>query len=73
MSPVYPHASDLRSLEGLIAMDFTPARSMIERFCNSWSKVPPIDVNSAGDPIGEQCQTASKQFAIDGQKSEDDK
>jgi hypothetical protein len=59
------YAGDLRSLEGLIAMDFTPARSTIERFCNTWSKVPPIDVNSAGDQIGDRCQTASKHFAID--------
>jgi hypothetical protein len=67
------YAGDLRSLEALIAMDFTPARSTIARFCNRWSKVPSIDVNSAGDPIGEQCQAASKQLAIEGQKSEDDK
>jgi hypothetical protein len=59
------YAGDLRSLEGLIDMDFTPARSTIERFCNNWSKVPPIDANSAGDQIRDRCQAASKQFAID--------
>jgi hypothetical protein len=67
------YADDLRALEGLIAMDFTPARSTIARFCNRWSKVPPTGVNSAGDQIGDRCQAASKQFALDGQEMEHDK
>ena len=61
----YHYEGDLRSLEGLIAMDFMPARSVIERFCNTWSKVPPIDVNSTKDQIRDQCQAASKRFSFD--------
>ena len=56
------YEGDLRSLEGLIAINFAPARSIIARFCDTWSKVPPIDANSTEDQINEQCQTASKRF-----------
>lgn len=59
------YAGDLRSLEGLIAIGFAPARSSITRFCNTWSKLPPLDANSTVDQIIEQCQIASKRFPTD--------
>lgn len=52
------YRADVCALGALIQIRYAPAIDAIQRFCNSWSKVPPLDLHLPSNQMPQKCDEA---------------